>query len=124
MNASLLPNLFAAYCVLAVGYNLGSIFLESRRGKAAAPTDPQFGILFVAALYLVYTAGAQNPGWLNLFFLASLTVVTIRSGIIRHIFGYDASQYYSRFTWAAAFSINIFGAAVILSILMVSIRQY
>lgn len=121
MTSVSLPGLFSIYCVLAVGYNLGSVLLEVRTGKRAAPTDPQIGILFIAALYLVHSIGSMNPSWLNIFFLASLSMLTIRSGIFRHVFGYDEEQYFSRQTWAAAFMINIFGAIVILSIIGVSI---
>jgi hypothetical protein len=124
MSVSTLYSLFSIYCVLAVAYNLVSILLDATSGKRAAPTDPQSGILFISALYLVVTLGQHYPGWLNLFFLASLVSLTIHSGIVRHVWGYSAEKYYSRLTWASAFLINTFGATVIILILFTSIARY
>jgi hypothetical protein len=118
LTASTLQNLFSVYCVLAVGYNFVSLLLQALKGKRAAPTEPQNGVLFIAVMYLVFIVGTHYPGWLNIFFLSCLTVLTIQSGIFRHVLGYSQELYFSRITWAAAFTINTFGAGVLILIIL------
>lgn len=113
MNPELLRNLFGVYLVLAVGYNLASLVLAARTGKAAAPTDPLTGILVMSVLYLVYAAGNRVSDLLYLFFLGTFTALIFSFGVVGHIRNYDANRYFSRLTWVAAFAINIFGVAVL-----------
>ena len=117
MNAQTLQDLFSAYLVLAVGYNLLSLVLMARTGKGAAPTDPVTGFLFVSVLYLVYTTGAQISNWLYLFLLSCFTVLIFCFGILNHLLKYDEEKYFSRLTWLSAFTINAYGVAVLVLII-------
>jgi len=117
MNPQILQNLFSAYLVLAVGYNLLSLILVAKTGKRAAPTDPLTGILFMSVLYLIYSTEAQVSHGLYLFFLSTFTALIFSFGIVSHILNYDEAKYFSRITWMAAWVINTLGVLVLLLII-------
>lgn len=114
MHSQPVQDLFSVYLVLAVSYNLLSLILAARKGKASAPTDPLTGILVMSVLYLIYATGDQVSIGLYLFFLASFTALIFSFGVIGHIRNYDDSRYFSRLTWLSAFGINIYGVVVLL----------
>lgn len=118
MNTLPLTELFSAYIVLAIGYNVMSVVLDDLTDRRAAVTDPMMGLLLITALYLTYATGPTISNGLYLFVMTVFTLFILRFGILRHVLGYDEDVYYSRVTWAAAFLINIFGVAVLVSIIV------
>lgn len=115
--------LFSIYIVLAVGYNIMSVVLNEVTGRSAAPTEPMMGFVTITALYLTFATGPLISTFLYLFLLTTFTLSILRFGVLRHMFGYDKSTYYSRFTWAAAFLINSFGVITLGLIVIFSIFQ-
>jgi len=113
-----LQNLFGAYLVLAIGYNLVSLVLISKTGKGAAPTDPLTGILMISVLFLTQAAAGQVAGWMYLFFLSTFTGLIFCYGVLGHLLHYDRDKYFSRVTWFSAFGINLFGVAVLSTIIV------
>lgn len=101
--------LFSIYIVLAVGYNIMSVVLNEVTGRSAAPTEPMIGFVTITVLYLTFAIGPLISNFLYLFLLTAFMLFILRFGVLRHVFGFDKSAYYSRSTWAAAILINIFG---------------
>ena len=120
MNSLLLTQLFSAYIVLALSFNIISVICEEVAGRRASPNDPMTGVLFVTVLYVTYSVGPQVSPSLYLFILVVFALFMFRYGVLRHLVGFDTSAYYSRFTWASAFLINIYGV-IILAIIIASI---
>lgn len=118
MSEDTLVLLVRIYVVLAIAYNVGSVVLEERTGKRAAATDPSFGLVFITVLYLVIAVGEQYDRVIYGFVLTVLTGFVFYFGVLRHVLGYDPKVYYSRVTWALAFTINLFGIGVLLSLLV------
>ena len=115
MQAELIDIAAVAYFMLAIGYNLTSLVLADCGSPPLAPTEPVQAILMMTALYLVYAAadsGIRGP------LLAVFIFLIARFGIYRHVVGYDASRYASRFAWACAIGINVYGVCVLCITLM------
>lgn len=113
MPADLIENAAGAYFILAIGYNLASLILADRGNPPLAPTEPVQAILMLTVLCLVYAgADALDPIARNAL-LAVFVFLIARFGIYRHLAGYDPSQYASRFAWAMAIGINVYGVCAL-----------
>ncbi len=117
MTSLPVTEMVSAYIALAIGYNLVSMLLEQITGRRAANTDPMTGLLFVTVLYLTVAVGPALSKGLYLFTLSVFTVLVLLVGVIKHLLNYSESAYYSRFTWAAAILINVFGCVALVIVI-------
>ena len=113
LDQTLLTLSFNIYIVLAIGYNLVSIIAKDIVGRSLAPTDPITGITIVGALYALFLVVDKMPLFSIVIVFGAFIYLIVRFGIFQHLLNYDAQKYFSRFSWAAAFLINIFGIAVL-----------
>lgn len=105
--------LVMTYFALALGYNIVSQLLLDAGGKKLAPTDPAFGLLFVGSIYLLVLIKPFAPSAPVMLLSGVWLAAVLRFGVIKHILNYSPEEYLSRLSWAAAFSINIFGILVL-----------
>ena len=113
MPAELIENAAGAYFILAIGYNLASLILADCGNPPLAPTEPIQAILLMTVLYLVYAAADLLDTNARNTLLAMFIFLIARFGIHRHLAGYSSSQYASRFAWAIAIGINVYGVCVL-----------
>lgn len=113
MYQELLNDAVNCYFILAVGYNLLSIVINDMKGRMLTPTDPVFGILMLALLYLIYAAEPVLGGIARTALITVFLLLVLRFGIYRHLAGYDEEQYFSRGAWGVAIAINVYGVAAL-----------
>lgn len=113
MYQELLNDAVNCYFILAIGYNLLSLVINDIKGRMLTPTDPVFGILMLALLYLVFAGEAVLGGVARTALIAVFLLLILRFGIYRHLAGYDEEQYFSRGAWVVAIAINVYGVAAL-----------
>ncbi len=112
-ESNLLSALAHCYFFLALAYNVSSQVSLDVTGRKLTPTDPVFGIVFIAVVYFLFLLKPYLPTYpfivLGTVFLASI----LRFGIIKHLLNFSPDTYYSRFSWFLAILINLFGCIVL-----------
>ncbi len=109
------------YFYIAILYNvLSQISLDLLKRKFA-PTEPMNGLLTVSVVFIIFLLKDTLPLSAHLILLSVFTLFIARFGVVHHIFNFDSQAYLSRFTWASAFLINIFGVGILLTYVVMNI---
>lgn len=113
MNGLNWGSLLDVYIYLAMGYNVVSLLMKDVTNRPLAPTDPAFGVLMMAAVYLWFTLAPQISLNLYLFVSAVFIYMICRFGIYQHAVNFKVDAYHSRLSWLVAIIINVFGVTVL-----------
>lgn len=117
----------AVYLLIAVGYNLLSIWLTHNQGVALIDgRDPRYSILSLMLLLPVIYLGASGRYRSYLLTNTLLVLLIAYGGVINHILYYldgDLSRYSSIWAWLSAIVVNAFGVLVGLTASYISWRS-